>query len=130
MRAHLQPGVGLLPRRCWAEYFTILTTRGLIPLEIFELGRNFKVTPAKKNSLSLTRSLVRVVAFAIQKAAVSSCRVLYPRVSQPRPDAAAKTCRPRRWCASSYRGCGGPPWLRCSAGGPPCSLWIKRRGDL
>ena len=30
-------GVGLLLRKRWAEYFTIITTSGLIPLEIYEL---------------------------------------------------------------------------------------------
>jgi uncharacterized membrane protein (DUF2068 family) len=34
-------GVGLLLRKRWAEYFTIVTTSGLIPLEIFELTRHF-----------------------------------------------------------------------------------------
>jgi uncharacterized membrane protein (DUF2068 family) len=37
-------GVGLLLRKRWAEYFTIVTTCGLIPLEIFELARHFTVT--------------------------------------------------------------------------------------
>jgi uncharacterized membrane protein (DUF2068 family) len=36
-------GVGLLLRRRWAEYFTIITTSALIPLEIFELARHFTV---------------------------------------------------------------------------------------
>lgn len=37
-------GIGLLLRRRWAEYFTIVTTGGLIPLEIFELARDFTAT--------------------------------------------------------------------------------------
>jgi len=37
-------GVGLVLRKRWAEYFTIVTTGGLIPLEIFELTRQFTVT--------------------------------------------------------------------------------------
>jgi uncharacterized membrane protein (DUF2068 family) len=37
-------GVGLLLRKRWAEYFTVITTGGLIPLEIFELARHFSVT--------------------------------------------------------------------------------------
>jgi len=37
-------GVGLLLRKLWAEYFTIVTTGGLIPLEIYELVRHFTVT--------------------------------------------------------------------------------------
>ena len=37
-------GIGLLLRKRWAEYFTIVTTSGLIPLEIFELARHFTIT--------------------------------------------------------------------------------------
>jgi uncharacterized membrane protein (DUF2068 family) len=37
-------GVGLLLRKRWAEYFTIVTTGALIPLEIFELARHFTAT--------------------------------------------------------------------------------------
>ena len=37
-------GIGLLLRKRWAEYFTIVTTSGLIPLEVFELTRHFTVT--------------------------------------------------------------------------------------
>lgn len=36
-------GMGLLLRKRWAEYFTIVTTGGLIPLEIFEITRHFTV---------------------------------------------------------------------------------------
>ena len=39
-------GVGLLLRKRWAEYFTIVTTSGLIPLEIFELARHFTIDKA------------------------------------------------------------------------------------
>jgi uncharacterized membrane protein (DUF2068 family) len=34
-------GIGLLSRRRWAEYFTIVSTGGLIPLEIYELTLRF-----------------------------------------------------------------------------------------
>jgi len=34
-------GVGLLLRKRWAECFTIITTGGLIPIELFELARSF-----------------------------------------------------------------------------------------
>jgi uncharacterized membrane protein (DUF2068 family) len=37
-------GIGLLLRKRWAEYFTIITTGALIPLEILELVRLFTVT--------------------------------------------------------------------------------------
>ena len=36
-------GMGLLLRKRWAEYFTLVTTGGLIPLEIYELARHFTV---------------------------------------------------------------------------------------
>jgi uncharacterized membrane protein (DUF2068 family) len=37
-------GFGLLSRRRWAEYFTIVSTSGLIPLEIYELTHRFTAT--------------------------------------------------------------------------------------
>lgn len=36
-------GVGLLLRKRWAEYFTIITTSALIPLEVYEMVRHFTV---------------------------------------------------------------------------------------
>jgi uncharacterized membrane protein (DUF2068 family) len=36
-------GMGLLLRKHWAEYFTLVTTGGFIPLEIYELIRHFTV---------------------------------------------------------------------------------------
>jgi uncharacterized membrane protein (DUF2068 family) len=36
----LTEGTGLLLRKRWAEYFTIVTTAGLIPLEIYEITRH------------------------------------------------------------------------------------------
>jgi uncharacterized membrane protein (DUF2068 family) len=36
-------GIGLLLRKRWAEYFTIITTGGFLPLEIFELVRHFTI---------------------------------------------------------------------------------------
>jgi len=35
----LTEGIGLLLRRRWAEYFTVITTAGFIPLELYELGK-------------------------------------------------------------------------------------------
>jgi uncharacterized membrane protein (DUF2068 family) len=37
----LTEGVGLLLRKRWAEYFTVITTGLLIPLEVYELARHF-----------------------------------------------------------------------------------------
>lgn len=41
----LTEGTGLLLRKRWAEYFTIITTAGLIPLEVYEIHRH--LTAAK-----------------------------------------------------------------------------------
>ena len=40
----LTEGFGLLLRKRWAEYFTIVTTAGLIPLEVYEIGRHLTAT--------------------------------------------------------------------------------------
>jgi uncharacterized membrane protein (DUF2068 family) len=37
----LTEGTGLLMRKHWAEYFTVITTAALIPLELYELARHF-----------------------------------------------------------------------------------------
>jgi uncharacterized membrane protein (DUF2068 family) len=41
----LTEGTGLLLRKRWAEYFTIISTGALIPLEVYELVKH--VTPVK-----------------------------------------------------------------------------------
>jgi uncharacterized membrane protein (DUF2068 family) len=40
----LTEGIGLLLRKHWAEYFTVITTTALLPLEIYELSRRFTFT--------------------------------------------------------------------------------------
>jgi uncharacterized membrane protein (DUF2068 family) len=40
----LTEGTGLALRKRWAEYFTIVATGSLIPLEVFELIRHFTLT--------------------------------------------------------------------------------------
>jgi uncharacterized membrane protein (DUF2068 family) len=40
----LTEGVGLLLRKHWAEYFTIISTGAFIPLEVYELVRHFTIT--------------------------------------------------------------------------------------
>jgi len=40
----LTEGIGLLLRKRWAEYFTIITTAGLIPLELYELSKHITAT--------------------------------------------------------------------------------------
>lgn len=41
----LTEGVGLLMRKFWAEYFTVITTAALIPLEIYELAERLTMVP-------------------------------------------------------------------------------------
>lgn len=57
-------GVGLLLRKRWAEYFTIVTTSGLIPLEIYELARHF--TPAKLVVLLVNVAIVGYLAARVR----------------------------------------------------------------
>jgi uncharacterized membrane protein (DUF2068 family) len=52
----LTEGIGLLLRKRWAEYFTIITTGGLVPLEIYEIARH--VTAAKIVVLALNVAIV------------------------------------------------------------------------
>jgi uncharacterized membrane protein (DUF2068 family) len=52
----LTEGIGLLMLKGWAEYFTIITTAGLIPLEIYELTR--RVTTAKMVILAINIAIV------------------------------------------------------------------------
>lgn len=52
----LTEGLGLLLRKHWAEYFTVITTAGLIPLEIYELVEHF--TGAKVLVLAINVAIV------------------------------------------------------------------------
>jgi uncharacterized membrane protein (DUF2068 family) len=40
----LTEGIGLLLRRRWAEYFTVIVTGSFIPLELYELSRHISMT--------------------------------------------------------------------------------------
>ena len=40
----LTEGIGLLLRKHWAEYFTIITTGALLPLELYELAKHPTIT--------------------------------------------------------------------------------------
>jgi uncharacterized membrane protein (DUF2068 family) len=40
----LTEGVGLLMRKFWAEYFTVITTAVFIPLELYEIAKHVSVT--------------------------------------------------------------------------------------
>ncbi len=41
---HLTEGVGLLMHKRWAEYFTVISTSLLVPLEVYELCHRFSAT--------------------------------------------------------------------------------------
>lgn len=49
-------GVGLLMRKRWAEYFTVISTALLIPLEVYELAKHF--TAAKLIVLAVNAAIV------------------------------------------------------------------------
>lgn len=53
-------GVGLLLRKRWAEFLTIVTTGGLIPFEVYEMARHFTVT-----RLVVTVTNVAIVWFLV-----------------------------------------------------------------
>ena len=52
----LTEGIGLLLRKGWAEYFTIVTTSGLIPLEVYEIVHH--LTTAKIVILAVNVAIV------------------------------------------------------------------------
>lgn len=58
-------GVGLLLAMRWAEYFTIITTGGLIPIEIYELARHF--TPAKVTVLIVNVLIVWYLVVRVRR---------------------------------------------------------------
>jgi uncharacterized membrane protein (DUF2068 family) len=58
-------GIGLLMRKLWAEYFTIITTSLFIPLEVYEVVRHFswgKVVVTIVNVLIVWYLVLRVRA--------------------------------------------------------------------
>lgn len=61
----LTEGVGLFLRKRWAEYFTILTTAALIPLEVYELAKH--PTAAKIAILVVNAAIVVYLAVRIRR---------------------------------------------------------------
>jgi uncharacterized membrane protein (DUF2068 family) len=55
-------GVGLLMRKHWAEYFTVISTALLIPLELYELAK--RMTPMKFGVLAIN---VAIVVYLIRR---------------------------------------------------------------
>jgi uncharacterized membrane protein (DUF2068 family) len=60
----LTEGTGLMLRKRWAEYFTIISTAGLIPLEVYEISRH--VTAAKIVVLLINVAIVVYLAARIR----------------------------------------------------------------
>jgi uncharacterized membrane protein (DUF2068 family) len=61
----LTEGLGLLLRKRWAEYFTIITTAGLIPLEVYEIARH--VTAAKIAVLVVNIAIVVYLVVRVRR---------------------------------------------------------------
>jgi uncharacterized membrane protein (DUF2068 family) len=58
----LTEGVGLWFRRRWAEYFTIIVTSSLIPLELYEVWRRFAVS-----RVAIVMINVAIVAYLVRQ---------------------------------------------------------------
>lgn len=58
----LTEGVGLLLRKHWAEYFTVITTALLIPLEVFEMVKHLTAMKAVVLLINLA-----IVVYLIQR---------------------------------------------------------------
>jgi uncharacterized membrane protein (DUF2068 family) len=68
----LTEGTGLLLRKRWAEYFTIITTAGLIPLEVYEISRH--LTAAKIVVLLINAAIVLYLVVRVRRSGGSSRR--------------------------------------------------------
>ncbi|HEV8439407.1 MAG TPA: DUF2127 domain-containing protein [Methylomirabilota bacterium] len=56
----LVEGTGLLLRKRWAEYFTVIATAALIPLELYELAK--RVTPSRLIVIAVNVAIVWYLA--------------------------------------------------------------------
>ena len=61
----LTEGTGLLLRKRWAEYFTIITTGGLVPLEVYEIS--WKLTAAKIGVLIINVAIVVYLVVRVRR---------------------------------------------------------------
>ena len=61
----LTEGTGLLLRKRWAEYFTIITTGGLIPLEVYETIKH--LTPVKIGILIVNIAIVVYLVMRVRR---------------------------------------------------------------
>jgi uncharacterized membrane protein (DUF2068 family) len=58
----LTEGIGLLLRKHWAEYLTVITTSALIPLEVYELAKRFSTA-----KLAILAVNVAIVWYLIER---------------------------------------------------------------
>jgi len=58
-------GLGLALRKRWAEYFTIITTSSLLPIEIYELAR--RVSIGKSLALIVNVAVVAYLIFELRR---------------------------------------------------------------
>jgi uncharacterized membrane protein (DUF2068 family) len=65
----LTEGTGLLLRKRWAEYFTIITTGGLIPLELYEIARH--VTAGKILVLAVNIAIVMYLVWRVRRGPIA-----------------------------------------------------------
>lgn len=63
----LTEGVGLMMRKAWAEYFTIITTGLLIPLEVYELYKH--ITLAKVAVFAINVAIVVYLVMRVRRRA-------------------------------------------------------------
>jgi uncharacterized membrane protein (DUF2068 family) len=61
----LVEGVGLALKKRWAEYFTIISTSSLLPIEIYELVR--RVSIGKSLALAVNLAVVAYLIFELRR---------------------------------------------------------------
>lgn len=61
----LVEGVGLALRKRWAEYFTIITTSSLLPIEIYELARRASV--GRSLALAINVAVLAYLIFELKR---------------------------------------------------------------
>ena len=61
----LTEGIGLLLRKRWAQYFTIIVTTSFLPLEVYELARH--ITVAKVGVILVNIAIVAYLIFRVRR---------------------------------------------------------------
>lgn len=61
----LLEGVGLALQKRWAEYFTIITTSSLLPIEVYELAR--RVSISRCLALAINLGVVAYLIFELRR---------------------------------------------------------------